>query len=299
MLNLKSTMKVLVYGTGTIATSLIEKMQAYGTHVAALVDVGRGGQTLAGGVRVFDLVSQATSHVSDLEVALICNEPYRVLDAALEVIDAGINQLIITTGGIPPLDTVRLLRRAKASGTKILGPGSMGLVVPGKLLLGFQATQFYQPGAIAIVSCSAPLGYLVAESLCQAGLGISIAIDIGQDAILGSGYQPWIEWLSQDADTQAIVLVDHALSTNPELGHICFSPLEKPVFAYVAGHTIPTPKLSEVNLTVAAQFNQSDRSRKNTTKAKITALKKNKINVAESLEQIPELIKNARLKLQP
>ncbi|WP_364300791.1 hypothetical protein [Moorena sp. SIO4A5] len=105
-INLSSDSKVLVQGiTQPLGLYYAARMKAYGTNVVAGVSTGQGGQTLHG-IPVFDLVEQACHHVEAVDTTIIFEESYQVKDAALEAIDAGIGQIILVTGGIPPLDMV-------------------------------------------------------------------------------------------------------------------------------------------------------------------------------------------------
>ena len=135
-MNLTPESKVLVQGIteSPASTRAALMMKAYGTNVVAGVSPGRGGLEVEG-IPVFDLVEQAVAAVGHVDTAVIFVDAYSVLDAALEAIAAGIRQIAIVTGGVPPLDIVQLVRKAEATETLVIGPNSPGIIVPDKLLL--------------------------------------------------------------------------------------------------------------------------------------------------------------------
>ena len=140
--------KVLIQGiTEPLGAIYAAKMKDYGTNVVAGVSPGYGGQTVYD-IPVFDLVEPALSAVGAIDTTIIFVSPYLALDAAKEAIAAGIRQIILISGGIPPLDMVHLLRIAEQTQTTILGPNSLGIIVPGKWLLGTHPEEFYTPGAV-------------------------------------------------------------------------------------------------------------------------------------------------------
>lgn len=293
-MNLTPDSKVLVQGiTQSLGSYYTARMKAYGTNVVAGVSAGHGGQELHG-VPVFDLVEQALSKTGPVEATIIFVESYSALDAALEAIDAGIPQIILVTGGIPPLDMVRLLRKTQASETLIVGPNSSGIIVPGKVLLGTQESEFYMPGSVGLISRAGTLTYEVALALTQAGLGQSIGVNLGSDAIVGSSFRQWLEILARDESTKAIVLVDQTGgSSEEETAQYIAEAINKPVVVYVAGRYTPIDKqVSNAGATIAAQLS-GPITNASTAQHKVEAFKKAKIPVAERPSRIPELVRKA------
>jgi succinyl-CoA synthetase alpha subunit len=136
-MNLTPDSKVLVQGiTQPLGSYHAARMKAYGTNVVAGVSSGQGGQEIQG-IPVFDLVDQARQQIGSVDATIIFVESYLVLDAALEAIEAGIPKIILVTGGIPPLDMVRLLRKAQATNTLIVGPRQSWHYCAGKNLAGY------------------------------------------------------------------------------------------------------------------------------------------------------------------
>ncbi|MGK7903192.1 MAG: CoA-binding protein [Hormoscilla sp.] len=244
-MNFSPDNKVLVQGiTEPLGANHAAKMKAYGTNVVAGVSPGNGGQELDG-MPIFDLVEQATAAVGMVDTTLIFVPPYWVLDAAYEAIAAGIRQIIIITAGMPPLDMVQLVRKAEATETLVVGPNCPGIILPGKMLLGTHPTQLYTPGKVGLIGCTGTLTYEVALELTKAGLGQSIGVGIGSDAIVGSSFAQWLQILEEDDDTQAIVLVGEIAGNGGEEAAARYikEAIDKPVVAYLAGQQVPQEKL--------------------------------------------------------
>ncbi|MEA5616285.1 CoA-binding protein [Cronbergia sp. UHCC 0137] len=289
-MNLTSESKVLIQGfCEFISESNIAQMKAYGTNLVAGVNPGFGGQQKYD-LPVFDLVEEVVSQFGHIDTTIICVHPYQVLDAALEAIAANIRQIIIISAGVPPLDMVKLLRKTETGETLVIGPNSPGIIVPGKILLGIQPSEFYTPGSVGIVSRSSTLTHEVAWELTKAGLGQSISVSIGSDAIVGSSFLQWLQILDEDDTTEAIVLIGQLGGESEEVAaRYITETIDKPVIAYIAGrHAPPTKHWHQSgNLAIVAGRN----SNFGTTQSKLTAFETAQIPVAESPRQIPELLK--------
>lgn len=293
-MNLTPDSKVLVQGiTQPLGSYHAARMKAYGTNLVAGVSAGQGGQELHG-IPVFDLVEEARHQRGPFDATIIFVESYWVLDAALEAIEAGIPQIIIVTGGIPPLDMVRLLRKAQITETLIVGPSSSGIIVPGKVLLGTQESNFYTPGSIGLISRAGTLTYEVALALTQAELGQSIGVNLGTDAIVGSSFHQWLRVLATDESTQAIVLVDQTGGgSEEETAQYIAKAIDKPVVAYVAGCYTPVDKqVGNASAIIAAQLS-GPVTNASTAQHKVAAFKQAKVPVAERPSQIPDLVRKA------
>lgn len=293
-MNLTPDSKVLVQGiTQPLGSYHAARMKAYGTNLVAGVSAGQGGQELHG-IPVFDLVEEARHQRGPFDATIIFVESYWVLDAALEAIEAGIPQIILVTGGIPPLDMVRLLRKAQITETLIVGPSSSGIIVPGKVLLGTQESNFYTPGSIGLISRAGTLTYEVALALTQAELGQSIGVNLGTDAIVGSSFHQWLRVLATDESTQAIVLVDQTGGgSEEETAQYIAKAIDKPVVAYVAGCYTPVDKqVGNASAIIAAQLS-GPVTNASTAQHKVAAFKQAKVPVAERPSQIPDLVRKA------
>ena len=289
-MNLTPESKVLIQGiTEPLSSIHAARMKAYNTNVVAGVSPGQVGQTVHD-IPVFDLVEQALAVVGPVDTTIIFVPPYQALDAALEAISAGIKQIIIISAGMPPLDMVYLLRKAEATETLVVGPNSPGIIVPGKIMLGIHASEFYTPGPVGIVSRSSTLTYEIAWELTESGLGQSIGVSIGSDAIAGSSFLQWLQILDEDETTQAIVLVGEPGGNSEEVaaGYITEA-IDKPVIAYVAGCHAPIGKHWGHTGTLAAVVGRG--ADVGTAQSKIAAFKEANVPIAERPSQIPELLK--------
>ncbi|MEP0857053.1 CoA-binding protein [Trichocoleus sp. DQ-U1] len=297
--------KILIQGIAEpLASTYTARMTAYGTKVVAGVSAGQGGQTLDG-IPVFDLVEQAIQSVGAVDISIIFVRPYAALDAALEAIAAGIRQIILITGGIPPLDMVRLLRKAEATQTLILGPSSAGIIVPGKVLLGTHEPEFYSPGSVGLLSRSGNLTYEVAGEMTRSGYGQSIAVSIGSEPFVGSSVVQWLEILAADKNTKVIVLVSHISHTSSSdeqaAAEYIVATLDKPVIVYFVGRLLPQEKLLGPGNALGfwrqeamLAFPQAEIAAEQTPEnRKIAAFKQAKIPIAERPSQIPDLVKKA------
>ena len=291
-IDLRPDSRILVQGADNpLALAAISRMQACGTKIVGLTIAGKGGQQL-GNLPIFDLVEQAQAALGPIETSLIFGPAYDVLDAALEAIAAGIPQLIIVTRGVPPLDTIRLLRQASITNTLILGSGSAGIIIPDQLLLGIYQPQLFSPGKVAIISRNQSLTAEIASELNQANLGQSIVIHIGSDPLVGSSCRLWLEWLQSDPLTESIVLVgDICWDSEAATAAYLLVQQGKPVVAYLAGIHASTPHpLTDAAIvlshTLSKPIHHAD-----TIQQRLDTYKRAKIPVAKKIGQIPQLLK--------
>lgn len=298
-MNLTSDSRVLVQGImeplGRVYAPL---MQTYGTTVIAGVASGHGGDSVDG-IPVFDMVDQAIERVGKVDVTVIFDHPYRVLDAALEAIAAGIRQIVIISEGVPPMDMVHLVRKAESTETLLLGANSPGIILPGRILLGTHPADLYTPGPVGVISRSGTLTYEIAWRLTQTGLGQSIVAGIGGDRIVGSSFQQWLQILEEDDQTRAIVLIGEIGGDSEEAAASYIAEaIDKPVIAYIAGRTSPGGQfMGHAGAVIAAQvpdFNGGV----GTANSKIAALKAAGAIVAETPSQIASLVKTSLANLR-
>ena len=228
--------KILLQGFTLPETlSYIQSMQHAGTNIVAIISAGHGGQEI-GNCPVFDLVEEAIASLGKIETTLILNPAYEVLDAAYEAMASGVRQIIIGSSGVPPLDLLQLLRKAETENALVLGPGNAGIIVPEKICLGAIDAKFYRPGEVAIINrghCS--LNYDIALRLNHAGFGESIAINLGDEDLIGMSFSQWLEILASDEQTRAIVLIisDPQHLQEKALADCLTNQIHKPVIAYV------------------------------------------------------------------
>jgi succinyl-CoA synthetase alpha subunit len=291
-INLQLDNNVLIQGIeNPLALAAISRMQAYGTKIVGVVSAGKGGQKL-GDLPIFDLVEEAQTGVGQIETSLIFVPAYEVLDAALEAIAAGIRQLIIISKGVPPLDTIRLLRQARITNTLILGSGSAGILIPDRLLLGIYQPQLFTPGKVAIISRNQSLTAEIASELNQANLGQSIVIHIGSDPLVGSSCRLWLEWLQSDPLTESIVLVgDICWDSEAVTAAYLLSQQSKPVVAYLAGIHASTPHPLTDAAIVLSHTLSKPIYHADSLQQRIETYKQAKIPIAKKIGQIPQLLR--------
>jgi succinyl-CoA synthetase alpha subunit len=284
--------KILVQGiTTSQGAYYAAQMKAYGTEIVAGISTGQRGQFVAD-IPIFDLVEQAITAVGQIDTSLIFVESYHVLDVALEAIAAGIRQLIIISKRVPPLDMIRLLRKAESTNTLILGPGSSGLIIPQKLYLGTCEPQFYTSGSVGIISRTDILTDEVAWTLTKSGIGQSLSVNIGTEGIVGSCFEQWLEILEKDEETKTIILLGYPNSLAEETAaEYIIKSIQKPVIAYIPGEQTPSDYTFADAATIIAAQLSSPVPETNSLKQKITILQKANVKIAKRISQIPILVK--------
>jgi succinyl-CoA synthetase alpha subunit len=271
------------------------QMRQYGTKIQAGVAAGEGGQSL-GEIPLYDLVAQAVTAFPEITTSLIFVPPYQVRDAALEAMAAGIRQLIIVTPRVPPRDMIHLLDKAQMTNTLILGSGSQGLLIPEQLWLGILEPQCYSRGSIGLVSRSDRLLDDVALSLTQAGLGQSQVISLGSDSLVGTNFEPWLQVLEEDEQTEAIILVGHPAYTNQLLAlEYIISAIEKPVVVYIPGCQAPIERSLGTATSIITNYLSSSLVTTPLDEQILQQLTTTHIQVATSLSTLPLLVKNSLL----
>ena len=202
---------IIVQGiTGREATMMVQDMLAYGSRIVAGVTPGKGGQNVHG-VPVYNTIAQALPEHQPT-VSVISVPAPAVLDAALEAIHNGIRLCLIMTERVPRLDTSKLLVAAGKAGCTVVGPNSLGLIRPGIIKLGTiggrldNVQRSFIPGRVAVLSRSGGMTTEIASFLTSRGIGQSIAIGVGGDAIVGSDFTELIQLLEHDQTTDAVVL---------------------------------------------------------------------------------------------
>ncbi|MEA5418986.1 hypothetical protein VB712_07075 [Spirulina sp. CCNP1310] len=288
MFKMINNRKILLQGIHEpLAQSMIAPMCGYGTAVVAGVSVGHGGTTVAE-IPVFDLVEQAIAAVGQIDTSVVCVPPDQVADAALEAIAAGIRQLVLMPHHVPPLDTLTLINRAKATGTVILGAGSAGLIVPDQFLLGSLDPQCYCAGAVGMIDRTNRIGDAIAWELTQAGIGQSVAVHLGTGTILGTTFPDWLSLFANNEDTKAVVLLEQHLLGNKAAATVIPPDFPKPIFAYVAGQHLPfQAPVSDASTSIAVQ-KVHPLPHTSTAAEKVAAYKAAKIRVATTPKQLAD-----------
>ena len=213
----------------------------YGTDVVAGVTPKKGGQEVDG-IPIYDTIAEARAERGANTSMIFV--PARFAAAAMEeAIDAGIETVITITEGIPVHDMLRVYWKARDAGVRVIGPNCPGVLSPGKANVGIIPAQFFERGAIGVVSKSGTLTYQIGNELKQAGLGNSSIVGIGGDPIVGSDFIDVLELYERDEETELIVIVGEIGGDAEErAADYIAERVSKPVVAYIAGFTAPPGK---------------------------------------------------------
>ena len=231
---------IIVQGfTGGEGTFHASQMIEYGTNVVGGVTPGKGGQTHLD-KPVFNTVKEAVEKVN-ADVSLIFVPPAFAADAIMEAADAGIKVIITITEGIPVADMVKAKNYVDGKDCRLVGPNCPGVITPGEAKVGIMPGFVFKKGNVGIVSKSGTLTYEAADQVVKQGLGITTAIGIGGDPIIGTTTKEAVELLINDPETECVVMIG-------EIGGqleadaarwIKASGTKKPVVGFIAGETAP------------------------------------------------------------
>ncbi|THD67933.1 succinate--CoA ligase subunit alpha [Robertkochia marina] len=232
--------KIIVQGfTGSEGTFHAEQMIEYGTNVVGGVTPGKGGQTHLD-KPVFNTVQDAVVETG-ADVSIIFVPPAFAADAIMESADAGIKVIITITEGIPVADMIKASNYIKGKDCRLIGPNCPGVITPEEAKVGIMPGFVFKKGNVGIVSKSGTLTYEAADQVVKQGLGITTAIGIGGDPIIGTTTKEAVELLMNDDETECIVMIGEiggqleadAARWVKENGN------KKPVVGFIAGETAP------------------------------------------------------------
>jgi succinyl-CoA synthetase alpha subunit len=240
----RRTHRVLVYGmTGKQGTFWTAAMQAYGTDVVGGVNPRKAGASHLG-VPVFATARDAAGETG-FDIAVMFIPPATAKAAAVDACEAGAKMIVCLTEHIPLHDVMVLLAAARASGTRVVGPNTAGLVTPGEAFVGIMPAfnrRVFQPGRIGVISRSGSLGTLVALMLTQAGEGQSVFYGVGGDQIIGTTTRQALQILDTDQRTEAVVICGEIGGSAEEEAAEYARGMKKPVAAFIAGRSAPPDK---------------------------------------------------------
>lgn len=232
--------RVIVQGfTGKEGTFHAEQMIAYGTNVVGGITPGKGGQTHLDR-KIFNTVDEAVKN-EGANVSIIFVPPAFAADAIMEAAAAGIKLIVCITEGIPVQDMVKAKNFVdRTQGCRLIGPNCPGIITPGESKVGIMPGFVFKPGKIGIVSKSGTLTYEAADQIVKSGLGISTAIGIGGDPIIGTTTKEAVELFMNDPDTEGIVMIGEIGGTlEHEAAKYVKEFGNKPVVGFIAGQTAP------------------------------------------------------------
>ncbi len=272
--------RIIVQGfTGGEGTFHAGQMIEYGTNVVGGVTPKKGGQTHLG-KPVFDTVKDAVEQVK-ADTSIIFVPPAFAADAIMEAAEAGIKVVICITEGIPVADMVKVQEYLKKYDTRLVGPNCPGVITPGEAKVGIMPGFVFKKGKVGIVSKSGTLTYEAADQVVKQGLGITTAIGIGGDPIIGTTTKEAVELFMNDPETEAIVMIGE-IGGNLEAEAakwVKANGNRKPVIGFIAGQT--APKGRTMGHAGAIVGGKDD-----TAQAKMKILAENGIHVVESPAEI-------------
>jgi succinyl-CoA synthetase alpha subunit len=232
--------KIIVQGfTGTEGTFHAEQMIAYGSPVVGGVTPGKGGQIHLG-LPVFNTVRDAVKSTG-ADTSIIFVPPAFAADAIMEAANAGIKVIITITEGIPVADMVKVYDYIKAYDCRMIGPNCPGVITPDEAKVGIMPGFVFKKGRVGVVSKSGTLTYEAADQVVRQGLGISTAIGIGGDPIIGTTTKEALELLINDEETDAVVMIGEigGQLESDAANWYKNSGSSKPVIGFIAGETAP------------------------------------------------------------
>jgi succinyl-CoA synthetase alpha subunit len=233
--------RVLIQGvTGEYGSNQTKIMKEYGTKVVAGVSPGKGGDTIHG-IPVYNTVRSAVTH-HRIDASVIYVSAKFAKDAILDAIHNGIKLILVAAEGIPVHDTIYVRQVAKKHGAWIVGPNTIGMISPGKCLLGSLAPSFASTGHVGLISRSGTLAIEFTQLLTANGIGQSTTIGIGGDTVIGNNPIEYLKKFEEDPETSMVVLIGEIGGTKEMEAADFIQTMKKPVIAFIAGVSAPPGK---------------------------------------------------------
>ena len=275
--------KVIIQGfTGSEGTFHAEQMLDYGTNIVGGVTPKKGGQIHLG-KPVFNKVSEAVAEVG-ANTSIIFVPPAFAAGAVLEAIEAGIEVIICITEGIPVKDMILVKEHLKNSSSTLIGPNCPGIITPDEAKCGIMPGFVFKKGNIGIVSKSGTLTYEAADQVVKAGMGISTAIGIGGDPIIGTTTKDAVELFMNDHETEGVIMIGEiGGQLEADAARWIKENGTKPVVGFIAGQTAPAGRtMGHAGAIVGGKDD--------TAAAKISILRECGITVSESPAKIGQMM---------
>ena len=284
--------KVLIQGiTGREGSVRAVFMKGYGTKIVAGVTPGRGGTNVAE-IPVYDTVEEAIKKHGTIDASVTFVPGPMVKDAVLEAIDAGIKFIVMPVERVPLRDILEMVVEAKRAGTKLLGPGSLGILSTGKAAMGWlggtaeMARSIFVPGPIGVISRSGGQTSTLVWAIKEAGLGVTTALHIGTEPVVGLTIADVLELFEKDDETKAVALFGEMGGVQEEEAAelIKMGKYTKPLVAYIAGAWAP----EGMRFSHASSIIERGRG---TAQDKIARLKEAGVHIVDRPDEIAPLIK--------
>ena len=276
--------KVIVQGfTGKEGTFHAEQCLAYGTKIVGGVTPNKGGQTHLG-KPVFNTVKEAVA-ATGATVSMVFVPPAFVADAVMEAAAAGIELVVIITEGAPVRDMQAAKAAAVKAGMMTIGPNCPGVITAEECKIGIMPGNIFKKGNVGLISKSGTLTYEGANQVCNVGYGITTAVGIGGDPIIGLSYKQLLPMFEADPETEAIVMIGE-IGGDLEIQAAKFikEHISKPVVAFIAGQTAPAGKrMGHAGAIISGSAG--------TAKEKMDALEAAGVKVVVSPAEIGEAVK--------
>jgi succinyl-CoA synthetase alpha subunit len=286
--------KILVQGiTGSFGGRHAQLSLDYGTKLVAGVTPGKGGQTFADTVPIFDTVKDAVGETGATVSAIFVPPPFAG-DAILEAVDAGVDLVVAITEGIPVMDMMKVRAAMKDSETRLIGPNCPGVVTPGRgensqggCRIGIAPGYIHKRGKVGVVSRSGTLTYEAVYQLTSLGLGQSTCVGIGGDPINGTSHIDVLKMFNEDPETEAIIMIGEIGGTAEEEAAVWAKEnCDKPIAGFIAGATAPPGRrMGHAGAIVSGG--------KGTAEAKIAAMRDAGIEVADNPSDMGEALVRA------
>ncbi|MCJ7681633.1 MAG: succinate--CoA ligase subunit alpha [Candidatus Aminicenantes bacterium] len=286
--------RVLIQGiTGREGIVRTKLMKGYGTDVVAGVTPGKGGVVVEG-VPVFDSVHEAVETIGAVDISVIFVPAHLVKSGALEAIDAGVKLLVLVPDRVPIFDVLEIARFGREKGASFVGPNTLGLVSPGKAVLGMiggrveRAREWFRPGPVGVSSRSGGMTSAISYYLTRAGLGESTIVHVGGDAVVGLSHPEIMERFQADDETEVMVMFGEIGTSQEErvADLIEEGRVTKPLVAYIGGKAAK----SGTRFSHAGAIVEGNRGSYAT---KVERLKKAGVRVVDAIADIPAAVRSA------
>ena len=261
-----------------------KRLLAYGSNIVGGVTPGRGGETVEG-LPVYNTVQEAMEAHPEINATLILTPASHIREAGMEAVEAGIELIVLLAEWTPVRDTLDVVHAAHKKGLKVIGPNTVGIISPGKSLVGIMPGNIYGKGHIGLISRSGTLTHENSSNLTFAGYGLSTCIGIGGDPVIGMNHKEALEYFRNDDETKLIVMIGEIGGGSEEAAaqYIKDTHYPKPIVSYIAGARAPAGK----NMGHAGAIVSGDTG---TAASKIEKLQEAGVKIAYTPGQIVDIV---------